>query len=258
MAINNHFLCDMDIVKELNCTLLHQEFPGMEAHGHLAGYQALANGYAVTEQAIAVLSDMRSDTSFICYGGLARVLGISAPPSGEKTGSIWEEAILRLVHPDDLRTKYIHELHFFSFVKRQPKSRRSAYFYAGKLRMKDSSGDYRPVLHRIFYFPSGNSMRLSLCLYTALWHDMPPGGLIVDSSTGQITELVKHDGKSLLSARERQVLRLVDQGLMSKQIASGLSISIHTVNRHRQEILGKLQVKNSIEACRIAKELGII
>ena len=37
-----------------------------------------------------------------------------------------------------------------------------------------------------------------------------------------------------------------------------LSISIHTVSRHRQEILGKLQVKNSIEACRLAKNLRLL
>ena len=32
-----------------------------------------------------------------------------------------------------------------------------------------------------------------------------------------------------------------------------LSISIHTVNRHRQNILSKLCASNSVEACRIAK-----
>ena len=36
---------------------------------------------------------------------------------------------------------------------------------------------------------------------------------------------------------------------MSKDIAQTLSISINTVNRHRQNILEKLQVNNSIEAC---------
>ena len=34
--------------------------------------------------------------------------------------------------------------------------------------------------------------------------------------------------------------------------------SVHTVSRHRQEILGKLQVKNSIAACRVAKDLKLI
>ncbi len=46
--------------------------------------------------------------------------------------------------------------------------------------------------------------------------------------------------------------------MMSKEIAAALSISVNTVSRHRQEILGKLQVKNSIEACRVARELRLI
>ena len=36
------------------------------------------------------------------------------------------------------------------------------------------------------------------------------------------------------------------------------NISVNTVSRHRQEILAKLQVKNSIEACRVAQDLGLI
>ncbi|MCG4719976.1 response regulator transcription factor, partial [Bacteroides intestinalis] len=50
----------------------------------------------------------------------------------------------------------------------------------------------------------------------------------------------------------------INKGKMSKDIAQTLSISINTVNRHRQNILEKLQVNNSIEACRIAKELHLL
>jgi len=47
--------------------------------------------------------------------------------------------------------------------------------------------------------------------------------------------------------------------LMGAKSPTGtLSISTNTVSRHRQEILGKLQVKNSIEACRVAKDLKLI
>ena len=70
-------------------------------------------------------------------------------------------------------------------------------------------------------------------------------------------ELGGQEDAQILSDREKQILRLIDKGLMSKEIASQLSISVHTVSRHRQEILSKLQVKSSIEACRVAKELGI-
>ncbi|WP_308550479.1 LuxR C-terminal-related transcriptional regulator [uncultured Parabacteroides sp.] len=73
-----------------------------------------------------------------------------------------------------------------------------------------------------------------------------------------MTELDKQNSTSILSVREKQVLNLIDKGLTSKKIAETLSISINTVSRHRQEILGKLQVKNSIEACRVAKDLKLI
>lgn len=58
--------------------------------------------------------------------------------------------------------------------------------------------------------------------------------------------------------RERQILAMVDKGMKSGEIAAQLHISIHTVSRHRQEIIGKLQVKNTHEACRIAKSMGLL
>ena len=73
-----------------------------------------------------------------------------------------------------------------------------------------------------------------------------------------MTEIGKQDSTRILSVREKQVLNLIDKGMASKKIAETLSISINTVSRHRQEILGKLQVKNSIEACRVAKGLKLI
>lgn len=81
---------------------------------------------------------------------------------------------------------------------------------------------------------------------------------MVNSVTGTMEKLDLHSKSKILSDRELQVLRLIDKGLISKRIADTLSISIHTVSRHRQEILSKLQVRNSIEACRVAKDLGLL
>ena len=101
-------------------------------------------------------------------------------------------------------------------------------------------------------------MWLALCLYSPLPFDLPAQCLIVNAVNGHTSELKPQNNTQILSARERQILNLVDKGMMSKEIAQLLSISKHTVSRHRQDILSKLQVKNSIEACRIAKDLGII
>lgn len=121
------------------------------------------------------------------------------------------------------------------------------------------SGNYLTVLHRMFYIsePSGNSIRFALCLYGPLTSHLPYKSVIVNSVTGEMQEL-NPQHKNILTNRELQILQLIHQGRSSKQIADTLSISIHTVSRHRQEILKKLQVRNSMEACRIAKDIGLL
>ena len=61
-----------------------------------------------------------------------------------------------------------------------------------------------------------------------------------------------------LSPREIEVLGLVAVGLASRDIADRLSISVATVNNHRQHILEKTGAKNSAEAVRYAAVLGIL
>ena len=58
--------------------------------------------------------------------------------------------------------------------------------------------------------------------------------------------------------REIEILRLIQKGLLSKEIADKLCISIHTVNIHRQNLLRKLGVQNSIEAIRLGQETGLL
>lgn len=251
----------MNIVSQLNYELLNQDFAGEQlCMEESARCRLLAQGYASTENALAVLSDMHTNNSHIYYGKFAHVLGMHPTTEEQRIGSIWEEDILKRIHPDDLHKKYLLELRFFHFVKHLPRSKQGDYYLMEKLRMKDMQGNYLLVQHRMFYIaaPSGGCIRFALCLYTPLLADVPFGGCAVNSVTGQMTELEKRNDSRILSEREKQVLRLIDQGMMSKHIAGMLSISINTVNRHRQEILQKLKVRNSIEACRIAKDLGII
>jgi DNA-binding CsgD family transcriptional regulator len=62
----------------------------------------------------------------------------------------------------------------------------------------------------------------------------------------------------LLTAREKEILQLISKGLISKEIADKLYISVNTVNTHRQRILEKLQADNAIEAIKYASRTGII
>ncbi|MCX4281521.1 helix-turn-helix transcriptional regulator [uncultured Alistipes sp.] len=251
----------MDPKDRLNKEFSAQSFAAKHPYAEMLDrYKEMARNYARMENAVAVLSDLRTDASYIYYGGFSRMLRTGKCEKEGEVPSIWEEEIFKLIHPDDLADKHLQELRFFHFVKRQPKKKRGDYYLTSKLRMKNDTNNYIPVLHRMFYVPapSDETLWLALCLYSPLPFDIPSKCLIINSVNGQTTELGKQHDTKILSVREKQVLNLIDKGLTSKEIAGTLSISIHTVSRHRQGILAKLQVKNSIEACRIAKDLKLI
>ena len=61
-----------------------------------------------------------------------------------------------------------------------------------------------------------------------------------------------------LSARERQVLELVAQGLNNRQISLKLELSHKTVARHRERIMSKLGLHSRTELVKFAIRTGLI
>lgn len=61
-----------------------------------------------------------------------------------------------------------------------------------------------------------------------------------------------------LTSRELSVLSCVSKGLTNKEIGEKLFISARTVESHRQNIIGKLDVKNTAEMIRYAIENKIL
>lgn len=59
-----------------------------------------------------------------------------------------------------------------------------------------------------------------------------------------------------LSDRERQVLRMAEEGLTSAVIAERLGLSEGTVRNYLSEAISKLGVTNRVEAARIARQKG--
>ncbi len=71
----------------------------------------------------------------------------------------------------------------------------------------------------------------------------------------------KHNDEMMpdpLSPREIEILRVVATGASNKEIAEQLYISEGTVKNHLSSILGKLGVRDRMQAILKAKELGII
>ncbi len=64
--------------------------------------------------------------------------------------------------------------------------------------------------------------------------------------------------ETLLSEREIQIVRLVAEGKITKEIADQLFVSVRTVETHRSRIMKKLGVANTAEMIRLAYEKKLI
>jgi two-component system response regulator NreC len=62
---------------------------------------------------------------------------------------------------------------------------------------------------------------------------------------------------SALSPREREVLQLLAEGKTTREIAALLCVSIKTVETHRQQIMGKLNVRSVAELIKYAIREGL-
>jgi DNA-binding NarL/FixJ family response regulator len=66
------------------------------------------------------------------------------------------------------------------------------------------------------------------------------------------------NGASNLTMRELQVVRLIDEGLSNKQIASALEIELSTVKHHVHHILEKLEVARRSQAVARLRQQGLL
>lgn len=62
---------------------------------------------------------------------------------------------------------------------------------------------------------------------------------------------------SLLTEREREVLQLISEGKSTKQIASDLHVSAKTIESHRRQVMGKLNIRNVAELTKYAIREGL-
>jgi DNA-binding NarL/FixJ family response regulator len=86
--------------------------------------------------------------------------------------------------------------------------------------------------------------------------------LYASAVTTLVHDYVERGGEGdhfdILTPRELEVLKLIAEAYSSKQIASELVISVKTVERHRQNILGKLGMSDRVELTRYAIRRGLI
>lgn len=161
--------------------------------------------------------------------------------------------IEKLVHPDDLEVVRRIDKKVWEFLDTLPEEEKLAYKYIYELRVLDRGKYVRMIYQtRLLAFKDDNFLAMGMI-------DLAPEQSANSSVRFQIKNCLTDEvvpftietaTDVLLTPREREILALAKEGMFSKEISEKLNISIHTVNRHRQNILEKLQVDNIIEAIR--------
>jgi DNA-binding NarL/FixJ family response regulator len=82
-------------------------------------------------------------------------------------------------------------------------------------------------------------------------------GFVLDAFAGEI-EVVADPEIDQLTAREKEVLRLIARGYTYKEVAKRLSISVKTVETHVSAVLRKLQLSNRHELTRWASDRRLV
>lgn len=175
-----------------------------------------------------------------------------------------EDSVYERIHPEDLVDKRLLEYEFFKSMDTMSQERKREYIAKCRFRMRDKDGVYRMVdntTQLIYLSPSGK-IWLIMCTYSLSGNQPDGNGIspsIVNTRTGEVEALSFGSRREeILSPREKEVLTLIKSGYPSKQIADILGISIHTVSRHRQNIIEKLSVGNSIEAVTAATLMRLL
>ncbi|MBN1820646.1 MAG: PAS domain-containing protein [Prolixibacteraceae bacterium] len=171
------------------------------------------------------------------------------------------------VHPEDFPVNLKVGIELFRQSVKIPVEERKNYKLVHDYRIKNGSGKYIRVIEQQQALELDKKGKIWLALSTVDFSpdqdlNTGPRFRIYNFKTGEIMDPKTFTGISVnetkLSRREQEILKLVKEGLPSKEIAEKLFISVHTVNTHRQRILEKLNVTNSFEAIQYASGLGLM
>ncbi len=167
------------------------------------------------------------------------------------------------IHPDDYDIVDKAGIAMMNFAKALPeKEMVFDYKLVNELRVMNAKGKYIRVVEQFQVLETDNNGNLWLALSVM---DISPDqqnetamSQVINFRNGELFSPPVPNNLPNLSSRELEILNMVKQGFYSKEISYKLSISINTVNTHRQNILTKLNAGNSIEAVRYASKMGLV
>lgn len=163
--------------------------------------------------------------------------------------------MLSKIHPDDLPAileVFEMEIDYINGLSSDQRlEHRSSYDY----RIRKADGTFIRVLQRnlILNLDQNNNISHLLLVFTDISHlkkDYIKILYIINKPDSSLTYIYNLADRRMikdtfLSKREIEILKLLEKGYSSKEVAEELFISIHTVETHRRNMLEKTNIKDT-------------
>ena len=192
------------------------------------------------------------------------LLGYNSTLIHEKGSDFWDSKI----HPDDFIAIMENGISLLKLFFQFSTDEKINYKLINEYRILNAENNYVRIIeqHQALEMDKCGNIWLTLSIidlspnqdiseeFKCLLHNFRTGNIIPFRDEKKNIETIG----VAMSNREIQILRMVKEGFLSKEISTNLNISLHTVNTHRQRILEKLGVNNSMEAVLYASRLGLV
>lgn len=172
---------------------------------------------------------------------------------------------LEITHPEDIYILEWARIQIFKLEKEFFEAKKGSGLMSYTIRMRDPSGGYHNYLGQdyLFYGASPKPAVYAIQIGTRIdWCKIKD--ICNHRYIGKDISLFKFPDEKLLkiglvySAREIEILKFIELGLNSNDIAEKLELSLHTVNTHRGNILEKSGKDTISELLFELKEQGLL
>lgn len=215
--------------------------------------EQMANLFAPGSFYYYILDFEKLEMNFISHGAKA-ILGI-------EPGIYPLSKILELLHPEDIEKMHEKEAAAGDFLFNKIEKKHIPHYKVVYLiRLRHTDGTYKTILHqsKTLLLSNDGKIQKVLGIHTDVTYlNMPVDHRISFVSNtlpsyhsievGRDSELLENTFVKYLTSREKEIIKLLSHGKNFNEMASILSLSPHTVNTHKRNILRKSKCNNTTE-----------
>ncbi len=217
--------------------------------------------FSLMSQSCIFTVDVFKERYDFASDNFSHIFGYS--PTDIKTIRKQGDLLKERIHPDDRLQMLEYQIEHGQFIYSLPPEERNDYQQTFQVRMLNANQQYINVISRQQVIEKDRNGKAWMIMGMI---DISPDQVlsekikrtVLNRKTGEILTSLPIPAEKQLTKREKEILLFIRQGLLSKEIADKLHLSIYTVNNHRKNILEKLNVDNAMEALNAARDWGII